>query len=71
MCSRYMRRAPLSPREEYSPGDEAVKRIKRQSSTEVTTKVTHVVMNASSVKSQTISNNDVTLKSVSEVNVSR
>ena len=43
---RYMRRAPLSPREGYRPGEAAVQRMKRQPSTEVTTTLTHVVMNA-------------------------
>src|ERR1044071_9757470 len=41
----YMRRAPLSPREGYSPGEAAVQRMKRQPSKEVTTTVTQVVMN--------------------------
>src|SRR6185503_1415548 len=44
LFARYMSRAPLSPREGYSPGDEAVKRIKRQANKEVTTRVTQVVM---------------------------
>src|SRR6266852_2072205 len=35
-----MRRAPLSPREGYSPGEAAVHRMKRQPSTEVTTMMT-------------------------------
>src|SRR6266852_4276805 len=43
---RYMRRAPLSPREGYSPGTAAVARMKRQPSKEVTTTVTQVAMNA-------------------------
>src|SRR5271169_3901638 len=42
----YMRRAPLSPREGHSPDEAAVQRMKRQSSKDVTTKVTQVVMNA-------------------------
>ena len=42
----YMRRAPLRPREGYSPGEAAVARMKRQPSKEVTTTVTQVVMNA-------------------------
>ena len=33
----YMRRAPLSPREGYRPGEAAVQRMKRQPSNEVTT----------------------------------
>src|SRR5712691_6497364 len=33
----YMRRAPLSPREGYSPGEAAVQRMKRQPSREDTT----------------------------------
>src|SRR6516165_3899369 len=41
----YMRRAPLNPREGYSPGEAAVQRMKRQSSKEVTTTATQVVMN--------------------------
>src|SRR3984893_10704124 len=40
----YMRRAPLSPREGYSPGEAAVQRMKRQPSKEVTTTATPVVM---------------------------
>src|SRR5271169_2569243 len=42
----YMRRAPLSPCEGYSPGEAAVQRMKRQSNKEVTTTITQVVMNA-------------------------
>src|SRR3974377_1158198 len=38
--SLYMRRAPLNPREGYSPGEAAVQRMKRQSSKEVTMTVT-------------------------------
>src|SRR5688500_5067572 len=64
-----MRRAPRRPRAGHSPGDEAVKRINRASSTEVTTRVTQVVMNASRIKGQRLSNNDVRLKSEA-VNVS-
>ena len=41
----YMRSAPLSPRDGYSPGEAAVQRMKRQPSMEVTTMVTQVVMN--------------------------
>src|SRR5687767_441381 len=65
-----MRRAPRRPRAGHNPGDEAVKRINRASSTEVTTRVTQVVMNASRIKGQTLSDNDVTLKSVPEIKVS-
>ena len=54
LFTRYMSRAPLNPREGYSPGDEAVKRMKRQASKEVTTRVTQVVMNASRVSGQAI-----------------
>src|ERR1700687_1848944 len=43
---RYMRRAPRSPREGYSPGEAAVQRMKRQPSKEVTTTMTQVVMTA-------------------------
>src|SRR6266849_571697 len=40
------RRAALSPREGYSPGEAAVQRMKRQFSKEVTTPLSQVVMNA-------------------------
>ena len=40
------RRAPLKPRVGYIPGEEAVKRMNRQLSKEVTTIVVQVVMNA-------------------------
>src|ERR1700704_4234313 len=46
ICILYMRRAPPSPREGYSPGEAAVQRMNRQPSKEVTTTVTQVVMNA-------------------------
>ena len=36
----------LSPREGYRPGEAAVQRMKRQPSTEVTMRVSPVVMNA-------------------------
>src|SRR6266568_7047680 len=49
----YMRRAPLSPREGYSPGEAAVQRMKRHVSNEVATMVNQVVMNASMVRCQT------------------
>jgi hypothetical protein len=42
----YMRRAPLSPREGYRPGEAAVQRMKRQPTNEVTTMVPQVAMNA-------------------------
>jgi hypothetical protein len=42
----YIRRAPLIPRDGYSPGEAAVQRMKRQPSKEVTTMVTQAVMNA-------------------------
>jgi len=42
----YMRRAPLSPREGYRPGEAAVQRMKRQPSKEVTTMAPQVAMNA-------------------------
>src|SRR5271165_7256765 len=42
----YMRRAPLSPREGYRPGETAVQRMKRQPSKEVTTMVTQLTTNA-------------------------
>jgi hypothetical protein len=54
---RYIRRAPLSPREGYNPGDAAVKRMNRQPRIEVTTIVTQVVTNAYIARGQTISNN--------------
>jgi hypothetical protein len=41
----YMRRAPLSPREGYRPGETAVQRMKRQPSREVTTTVTQLTTN--------------------------
>ena len=41
-----LRRAPLSPRDGYRPGDAAVQRMKRQPSKDVTTTVTQVVMKA-------------------------
>ena len=40
----YMRRAPLSSREGYNPGEAAVQRMKRQPSKEATTTATQVVM---------------------------
>src|ERR1700730_10522105 len=58
----YMRRAPLSPREGYNPGEAAVQRMKRQPSKEVTTRATQVVMYVQRVSCQTISNGGVTLK---------
>src|SRR6478752_5662203 len=42
----YMRRAPLSPREGYRPGEAAVQRMKRQPSKDVTTMLAQVAMNA-------------------------
>src|SRR6478735_4760336 len=41
----YIRRAPLSPREGYRPGETAVQRMKRQPSREVTTTVTQLTIN--------------------------
>jgi hypothetical protein len=40
-----MRRAPLSPREGYRPGETAVQRMKRQPSREVTTMVAQLTIN--------------------------
>src|SRR6478672_5178051 len=62
----YMRRAPLSPRDGYRPGEKAVQRMKRQPSREVTTMVTQLTMNEYRVRCQTISNSGVTLKYSSE-----
>src|SRR5436190_13637898 len=68
---RYMRSAPLNPREGYKPGDPAVKRMNRQPRTEVTTIVAQVVTNAYTASGQTTSNNvEIDLRSVSKRAVS-
>ena len=55
----YIRRAPLSPCTGYNPGEVAVQRMKRQVSSEVTTRVAQTVMNASRYRVETISNKGV------------
>src|SRR6185436_4258731 len=51
------------------PGEAAVKRMKRQPNKEITTMATHVVMNASRPRRQTISNSGVALKYASDRSV--
>src|SRR5262245_5060863 len=57
-----MRRAPLRPREGYSPGEAAVQRMKRQPSKEVMTIVLQVAMNAPRARFQTTSDSGANLK---------
>src|SRR4029077_17546940 len=62
----YMRRAPLSPREGYRPGEAAVQRMKRQPGKGVTAMLAQEAVDAERGRCQTISNSGVTLKHSSE-----